>query len=70
MKKLFILLLFVSFGQIVVAQKFGYIDTDYILAQMPEYKEAQAEHRQDNEQAHHAQGVHQRQRKSGSLFGF
>ena len=44
MKKIFLLLLFVSFGQIVVAQKFGYIDTDYILAQMPEYKEAQAEH--------------------------
>jgi len=44
MKKLFILLLFFfGFGQIVVAQKFGYIDTDYILAQMPEYKEAQGE---------------------------
>ena len=44
MKKLFLLLLFVfSFGQIVVAQKFGYVDTDYILAQMPEYKEAEAE---------------------------
>ncbi len=25
------------------AQKFGYIDTDYILSQMPEYKEAQQE---------------------------
>ena len=37
-------MLLVSFGQIVAAQKFGYIDTDYILAQMPEYKEAQAEH--------------------------
>ena len=44
MKKLFLLLVFVlAFGQIVVGQKFGYIDTDYILAQMPEYKEAQAE---------------------------
>lgn len=44
MKKIFILLLFlIGFGQIVVAQKFGYIDTDYILAQMPEYKEAQSE---------------------------
>lgn len=44
MKKLFILLLFFfGFGQIVVGQKFGYIDTDYILAQMPEYKEAQGE---------------------------
>jgi outer membrane protein len=29
---------FVSFGQ-----KFGYIDTDYILAKMPEYSEAQGE---------------------------
>lgn len=38
------MLFFLGFGQIVVAQKFGYIDTDYILAQMPEYKEAQAEH--------------------------
>ena len=37
-------MLLVSFGQIVAAQKFGYVDTDYILAQMPEYKEAQAEH--------------------------
>ena len=44
MKKLFLILLFVSFGQIVAAQKFGYIDSDYILSQMPEYKEAQAEH--------------------------
>ena len=44
MKKIFLLLLLVSFGQIVAAQKFGYVDTDYILAQMPEYKEAQAEH--------------------------
>ncbi|MCG8310562.1 MAG: OmpH family outer membrane protein [Cytophagales bacterium] len=44
MRKLFLLLLFfMVFGQIVVAQKFGYVDTDYILAQMPEYKEAQAE---------------------------
>jgi outer membrane protein len=31
------------FGHISKAQKFGYIDTDYILSQMPEYKEAQAE---------------------------
>lgn len=44
MRKIFLLLLFINgFGQIVVAQKFGYIDSDYILAQMPEYKEAQAE---------------------------
>jgi len=38
----------VSFLSVLVsftsfAQKFGYVDTDYILNQMPEYKEAQAE---------------------------
>ena len=44
MRKYFlVLLLIVGFGQIVAAQKFGYIDTDYILAQIPEYNEAQAE---------------------------
>jgi len=44
MKKLFLLLLLnVGFGQVVVAQKFGYIDTDYILSKMPEYTEAQSE---------------------------
>jgi len=44
MKKLFLLLLlFVGFGHLAEAQKFGYIDTDYILSQMPEHKEAQAE---------------------------
>ena len=44
MKYLFLFLLFFAgVGQIAEAQKFGYIDTDYILAQMPEYKEAQAE---------------------------
>ena len=42
MKYLF-LLFFAGAGQIAEAQKFGYIDTDYILAQMPEYKEAQTE---------------------------
>lgn len=44
MKKLFLfLLLFIGIGQLAEAQKFGYIDTNYILAQMPEYNEAQAE---------------------------
>ena len=44
MKKIFLLLLLITgFGQIVVAQKFGYIDSDYILSKMPEYKEAQSE---------------------------
>ncbi len=41
----FILFLPLFFGLTFAAeaQKFGYIDSDYILAQMPEYKEAQAE---------------------------
>ena len=44
MKKLFLLLLFfIGIDQIARAQKFGYIDTDYILAQMPEYKDAESE---------------------------
>ena len=43
MKKAFILFLALfSFGTIS-AQKFGYIDTDYVLSKMPEYQEAQAE---------------------------
>lgn len=44
MKKIFLLLplLFVLFGK-VFAQKFGYVDTNYILGKMPEYREAQAE---------------------------
>lgn len=44
MKNLFLLLLlFVGFGHVAEAQKFGYIDTNYILSQMPEYKQAQSE---------------------------
>ena len=35
---LFVIICYPSF-----AQKFGYVDTDYILSRMPEYKEAQAE---------------------------
>ena len=43
MKKiLFLFLASFSFIQLH-AQKFGYIDTDYVLSKMPEYKEAQAE---------------------------
>jgi outer membrane protein len=44
MKKIFLLLplLLVLFGK-VFAQKFGYVDTNYILGKMPEYREAQAE---------------------------
>lgn len=43
MKKLFLLLFGLFFGSITFAQKFGYVDTQYILEKMPEYKEAQAE---------------------------
>lgn len=43
MKKLFILLpIILSFGQLY-AQKIGYVDTEYILGKMPEYKEAKSE---------------------------
>lgn len=44
MRNLFLLLLIITgAGGYAEAQKFGYIDTDYILSQMPEYKQAQAE---------------------------
>lgn len=43
MKKLFLLLSVVFCGVQGFAQKIGYVDTEYILNQMPEYKEAQAE---------------------------
>lgn len=40
-----VLFLFLALFSIVPlsAQKFGYIDTDYVLSKMPEYKEAQSE---------------------------
>jgi len=35
---------FITFGlNIVVAQRFGYVDTDFILNKMPDYKKAQEE---------------------------
>ncbi|MFN8341586.1 MAG: OmpH family outer membrane protein [Cyclobacteriaceae bacterium] len=44
MKALGLFLLFSVFGlNFVFAQKFGYIDTDFILNKMPEYKKAQSE---------------------------
>lgn len=43
MKKIFLLLFGLFFTSITFAQKFGYVDTQYILEKMPEYKEAQAE---------------------------
>ncbi len=44
MRKIFILLpIFLLFSGISFAQKFGYVNTDYILSKLPEYKEAQSE---------------------------
>lgn len=43
-RKIIFLLFFLFFGSTeVFGQKFGYVDTQYILDQMPEYKEAQQE---------------------------
>lgn len=43
MKKIHILLFALFVANLTFAQKFGYVDTQYILEKMPEYKEAQAE---------------------------
>lgn len=44
MRHCFITIFFLIFGlTFVKAQRFGYIDTDYVLNKMPEYKEAQNE---------------------------
>jgi outer membrane protein len=44
MKKVFISVAFVAFTLTAAfAQKFAYVDTEYILANIPEYKQAQAE---------------------------
>jgi len=44
MKKIFILAAFVVVSATAaMAQKFAYVDTEYILANIPEYKQAQAE---------------------------
>jgi outer membrane protein len=40
MKKLFFLILIIFGTSFVNAQKYGYIDSDYILANVPEYAEA------------------------------
>lgn len=42
-KRAFIFFFLIGVASISYGQKFGYIDTDYILAKMPEYSEAQAE---------------------------
>jgi len=42
MKRLFfILLVFLGFGQLAYSQKYAYVDTQYILEQIPEYNDAQ-----------------------------
>jgi outer membrane protein len=43
MKKLLILFLALFSLGVTYAQKFGYVDTDFVLSKMPEYNEAQAE---------------------------
>lgn len=44
MKKYTLIILFLLFNiSYTFAQKFGYVDTDYILSKMPEYKEAKDE---------------------------
>jgi outer membrane protein len=46
MKKLILIFTFITVALVVNAQtaaKFGYVDTDYILSQIPEYKAAQTE---------------------------
>ncbi len=44
MRIYFITIFFLIFGlNFVKAQRFGYIDTDFILNKMPEYKKAQDE---------------------------
>ena len=43
MQKITLLLFGLFLANLTFAQKFGYVDTQYILNKMPEYKEAQAE---------------------------
>ncbi|MEM0939677.1 MAG: OmpH family outer membrane protein [Bacteroidota bacterium] len=43
MKKIHALLLALFVANLSFAQKFGYVDTQYILEKIPEYREAQAE---------------------------
>jgi outer membrane protein len=44
MKRIILSCFFIVFGlNSVVAQKWGYVDTEYILSKIPEYKEAQDE---------------------------
>ncbi len=42
-KVILVAIVFLSTAAVSVAQKMGYVDTDYILGKIPEYKAAQAE---------------------------
>jgi len=42
-KDLILLVIFLSLTNFVLAQKFGYVNTEYVLSKMPEYREAQEE---------------------------
>jgi len=42
-KDLILLVIFLSLTNFVLAQKFGYVNTEYVLRKMPEYIEAQEE---------------------------
>ncbi len=43
MARIWLIIICIFSIQFTFAQKFGYVDTNYILSQMPEYREAQAE---------------------------
>ena len=43
MKKLFVLLFCLLSTTVIFAQKFATVDSEYILSNMPEYKQAQKE---------------------------
>jgi outer membrane protein len=43
MKKIFSFIFGLLFSTLIFAQKFGYVDTQYVLQKMPEYNAAQAE---------------------------
>ena len=43
MRKINVVVFALFLVNLTFAQKFGYVDTQYILEKMPEYKEAQAE---------------------------
>lgn len=50
MKNLFILTLLIGFSTQLAAQRFGYVDTDYILENLPQYTQAQQRLKTQTEQ--------------------